>query len=369
MASRRIAFVTPQPFAPSGILGGGERYATNLARGIVRSTGGEYSVDIISFGGGDGWAEVEPGVRLHSLPLAATAGGAQDPVSWSLPQALEGYDLVHLHQAFTRAGAIALVAARIRHQPVVLTHHGGGTLSPDLWVELIELSDAVVAYSEFGARSLGARRHVDVIRGGVDGDVFQPTRPQPQRRHVLFVGRLLPHKGVDRLIAAMPSGVPLILCGQAYSAGYAEILRDRAAGRDVRFVHDADDARLRELYASAHCVVLPSEHIDIFGNFHPAPELMGFSLLEAMACATPAVCSRVGGMPEFVEDGVDGFVYDSADELRAAISRLAADSSLADRMGAAGRRAVEDRWDMRVAGSRMAALYAGLLTSSVQCAS
>jgi glycosyltransferase involved in cell wall biosynthesis len=369
MASRRVAFVTPQHFSPSGVLGGGERYPTNLARGIVRSTGGEYSVDIISFGADDGWAEVEPGVRLHRLPLASTPRDPQDSVSWSLPQALDGYDLVHLHQGLTRPGAIALVAARIRRQPVVLTHHGGGTLSPDLWVELIELSDAVVAVSEFGARSLGARRHVDVIRGGVDGDVFQPTRPQPQRRHVLFVGRLLPHKGVDRLIAAMPAGVPLIICGQAYDARYAEILRDRARGRDVRFVHDADDARLRELYASAHCVVLPSVHIDVFGQYHPAPELMGFALLEAMACATPVVCSRVGGMPEFVDDGVDGFVYDSADELRAAMSRLAADSLLADRMGAAGRRAVEDRWDMRVAGARMAAVYTGLLTRSVPCAS
>ncbi len=68
---------------------------------------------------------------------------------------------------------------------------------------------------------------------------------------------------------------------------------------------DADDTAILDLYRRAFALVLPSVYRDCYGNTQSAPELMGFSLLEAMACGTPAICSRVGGMPEYVRDGED----------------------------------------------------------------
>ncbi len=66
---------------------------------------------------------------------------------------------------------------------------------------------------------------------------------------------------------------------------------------------DADDATIRDLYHRSWATVLPSVYQDCFGGNHVAPELMGLTLLESMASGTPAICSRVGAMPEFVREG------------------------------------------------------------------
>jgi glycosyltransferase involved in cell wall biosynthesis len=196
-----------------------------------------------------------------------------------------------------------------------------------------------------------------VIKGGVDAGFFTPPPHPATRDRVLFVGRWLPHKGIDALIEALPDGVQLTVCGQPYSDDYAARLRALAAGRGVEFVSDRDDDGLRELYRSAFAVVLPSVYEDLYGNTYLAPELMGFSLLEGMACGAPAVCSRVGAMPEFVRHGETGYVVDSAAELRDALTRLAASPSVVQALGADGRAMVEQEYDLHVAGAAMRELY------------
>jgi glycosyltransferase involved in cell wall biosynthesis len=76
-----------------------------------------------------------------------------------------------------------------------------------------------------------------------------------------------------------------------------------------------------------------------------------------MACGTPAICSRVGAMPEYVRDGETGFVFDTKAELAAQLRRLASDPGLADRIGTRARRVVEQEFDLKVAGARMLAVY------------
>ena len=88
--------------------------------------------------------------------------------------------------------------------------------------------------------------------------------------------------------------------------------------------------------ASAWANILPSVYVDCYGNMHRAPELMGFTILEAMACGTPAISSRVAAMPEFIRDGETGFVFDEPDELAEQLRRLAADPELVETDGTAG---------------------------------
>src|SRR5712675_72235 len=91
--------------------------------------------------------------------------------------------------------------------------------------------------------------------------MFSPPDPSvlPRReKEVLFVGRLLPHKGVDDLIRAMPAELPLTIVGRAYDAHYLERLHELANGKRVTFRHDADDDGLVDAYQRARCVVLPS---------------------------------------------------------------------------------------------------------------
>ena len=107
----------------------------------------------------------------------------------------------------------------------------------------------------------------------------------------------MPYKGVDQLIEATPADMLLTVCGRPYNKAYYEKLEDLSKGKRVEFVTDADED-IRELYHRSWANVLPSLYQDCYGALQPAPELMGLTLLEAMACGTPAICSNVAAMPE-----------------------------------------------------------------------
>jgi glycosyltransferase involved in cell wall biosynthesis len=357
MPARTVAYLTPLYFDPASCLGGGERYPLNLARGVAAAPGSPLRVEIISFGREPHRQALGPGVDLRVLPLAGRPAHPLDAASWDLPDAVAGASLLHIHQPFTRCGELGLLVARAERIPVCITDHGGDSSPLGREAGLLDLVDRVVAYSDFGASFTPGHPRVSVVKGGVDTDLFRPPADRPPRDRVLFVGRLLPHKGVDALIAAMPPDLPLTVCGQPYNPAYFDRLRALAAGKCVNFVTDADDAAVRSLYARAWATVLPSVHRDCDGNVHQKPELMGFTLLESMACGTPAVASRVGAMPEFVDPGRTGFVYDTPDELTATLRRLAADPGLVEALGREARATVVREYGLAVAGRRLRAVY------------
>jgi glycosyltransferase involved in cell wall biosynthesis len=191
-----------------------------------------------------------------------------------------------------------------------------------------------------------------VIYGGGDAAGFRRSIPAAAGRRtdrVVYVGRIMPHKGIDVLIQALPPGAELIVCGEILDAEYATHLRTLAKGQRVEFVPPATDAEVGELYASATASVLPSVVKDFRGVRHEHPELLGLVLLEAMWHSTPVVASKVGGIPEIVSEGKNGLLVDPGrpDLWRSALSQLLEDSTVARRMGEAGRCAVEKRfnWD------------------------
>lgn len=353
----KVAYLTPLYFAEESYIGGGERYPTNLAKGVALATEGRYQVEMISFGTAHARVGLAPGVVLRVIPAASRPSNPLDVLSWDLPEALLDADLVHIHQAYTRCSEVGLLVAKQLRKPVCITDHGGESSRLGQYYGLVELADAIVAYSDFGASLYGARSPVAVVKGGVDSLAFTPPEAPVSREHVLYVGRLLPHKGIERLVRAVPEGLPLVVCGRPYRSDYFEMLKRLARGKDVRFVTDADDATIVDLYRRAWANVLPSVHLDCYGNYFAAPELMGFTLLEAMACGTPAIGSNLAAMPEFIRPGETGFVFDDEAELRARLEQLAGDPELVDRMGRAARRAIEEEFSLEVAGAGMARLY------------
>ena len=121
------------------------------------------------------------------------------------------------------------------------------------------------------------------------------------------------------------------------------------------------DAELVAEYRRAACVVLPSVYRDRDGGETRVPELLGQTLLEAMACGTPVVCTRVASLPEVVDDGITGIIVPPNDPaaLGAAIRWLRDHPAEAVRLGAAGRARVLDRftWDRVV--RQCLAIYKG----------
>jgi glycosyltransferase involved in cell wall biosynthesis len=361
MAKRKVAYLTPLYFDDESCVGGGERYPLNLAQGVVESSGGAYEIDIVSFGQSERRQEIVPGLYLRVLKAAKRPANPLDVLSWDLPAALAEADLVHIHQAYTRCSEVGLLVAKQLGKAICVTDHGGGTSPLGERLGALELADCVVAYSDFGASLYRTQRPIMVIKGGVNAAHFTPPQKRPDRDRMLYVGRILPHKGIDQLIRAIPPEIPLTICGRPYHEEYFTLLKSLANGKPVEIVVDAADSALLDLYARAWATVLPSVYQDCYGTTYLAPELMGFSLLESMACGTPAICSRVAAMPEFIDDGVTGFVYDSLDELASQLRLLSTERSLVEWMGRQARKKIEEEYDMRVAGSRLIDLYERLI--------
>jgi glycosyltransferase involved in cell wall biosynthesis len=215
--------------------------------------------------------------------------------------------------------------------------------------------DRFLAVSQFSAEMQGApQSRTRVIYGGADAERFAPD-PRADRKGVLFVGRLTPHKGVDRLIEAVPADTPLIVVGTGGhdrhppERDYGRLLHRLAEGRNVHFAGCVSDKELSSLYRHVAVVALPSVEVTCYGRRIAVPELLGLGLLEAMASGTPVVASRVGGVPEIVNDGQTGYLVDPGDTagLRDRLSALLGNPRLARHIGDNARDLVVERftWD------------------------
>ncbi len=361
MAARKLAYLTPLYFDDASCIGGGERYPHNLAVGLATHLEGEFEVDLISYGAEPLTKVICPGVTLKVLRAVKKPRISLDVVSWDVPEAIAGADLVHIHMAYTRSNEVAMLAAKLQRKPVVVTDHGGHSSWLGSSLGILDLADQITCYSDFGRSFYQTSTPITVVKGGVNGDQFTPPEVRPERDRVLYVGRLLPHKGIHNLIKALPDHLKLTVCGRPYHPDYFEMLKNLAQGKDVDFVTDADDAAILDLYRRAWVNVLPSVYRDCYGNSHVAPELMGFTLLEAMACGTPAICANTAAMPEFVRHGETGFVFNSIEELHAQLDLLASTPSLVEAMGRAARHAIDTEFDLRVVSRTMGAIYRGLI--------
>lgn len=149
---------------------------------------------------------------------------------------------------------------------------------------------------------------------------------QRTRDGFIFVGRLSPEKGCDMLVAAWRSiGARLTIIGDG-----PEINRLRAAApANVSFAGRQNAATVRRAMAGARAVIVPSRWFETFG----------LVAVEAMMTGTPVIASRVGALPDIVDEGITGLLVTAGDvgELTDAVLRLSCDDAAVATMGAAGR--------------------------------
>jgi len=176
-------------------------------------------------------------------------------------------------------------------------------------------------------------------------------------RHVVYLGRLDERKGIDDLLSAIRRLQEAGVESRWTLAGDGEIERVR---REVSTLPDPSavdvpgwlPARdVRELLGAASVLCLPSYD-----------EGLPMAMLEAMAFGLTCVVTPVGGIPDVIEDGVDGVIVSTgdADELSRALQRVLEDPESRRRMGAQARRKAEERFSERTVASELEAVYVSL---------
>ncbi len=243
-----------------------------------------------------------------------------------------GLDLLHVHYAIPHSvsALLARSMAAPRRLPFITTLHGTDiTLVGNNRSYLpitrfsIEQSDGVTAISHYLRRQTLAefdiKNPIEVIPNFVNCDLYCRS-PKPEERLqwapngeaiLMHLSNFRPVKRVTDVVeifALLREKMPakLVLVGDGPDRGSAEwLVRQKCLGRDVHFLGKQD--RVHEKLGLADLFLLPSDL-----------ESFGLAALEAMACEVPVIATNVGGLPEVVEHGVDGYLIEPRDVAAAA---------------------------------------------------
>jgi D-inositol-3-phosphate glycosyltransferase len=309
------------------------------------------------------------------------------------------YDLIHSH--YWLSAEVARTLAPRWSVPRVQMFHTLGLVKREVMDEDIDgesdvrvqiekravrESAAVTAASEIEVGELvdlydADRAKIEIIPCGVDPNVFRPMRQMDAReaigrdqceRIVLFVGRIEQIKGIDVLLRALGllffrhpeyrSDLCLLVVGGALDAGddapetekveeLRRLVHQHRMEANVAFVGSMDQQRLALFYAAADVCAVPS-----------LTESFGLVALEAMACGTPVVGTKVGGLQTLIEHGESGLLVPAGDyqALAEAIAQVLSDHRLRMHL-AHGARDRAEHYSWRVVGDKVEALYARIL--------
>lgn len=300
----RVVHVSPTYYSNSSVIGGGERYVLYMAQALslaAHQLGQTLTSSLVSFSESPSIVHLNSVLDCHLVegrPWDArhVCGSVFDPY-------FKTADVVVVHQCLSTVGLFAASRAKMAGNYVVGLDHGGGeheivSHSP----EAAGMYDLFCSQSSFAAAALDNLGVPTVIaRGPIDTTYFTPDAGiQRDSSLIVAVGRLLPHKGFDRLIRALPPSLRLIVAGRRSDMeyfNYLDGLRNRSSA-PVEIVEDLEDQEIRTLMRRASLFVHPSTHIDDRGRYYAKPELLGLAPLEALSCGTPALVSTAGALSE-----------------------------------------------------------------------
>ncbi|MGA2883361.1 MAG: glycosyltransferase family 4 protein [Bryobacteraceae bacterium] len=336
--------IAPAIFGEDGVVGGAERYALELAKHMAAQV-----PTLFAAFGEHARTEQVGDLKVHVLgPASYVRGQRANPFAASLLSEIRRADIIHCHQQHILASSVASLACRLTGRKVFVSDLGGGGWDVSAYVSTDRWYHGHLHISEYSRSVFGhaGKPWAHVIYGGVDTLKFSPSEQVQKDGSVLFVGRLLPHKGIDDLIKALPQDMALEIVGRPTDARYFQDLNALAEGKRVAFRTGYSDDQIIEAYRRASCIVLPSVYQTMYGATSNVPELLGQTLLEGMACGTPAICTDVASMPEVVRDQVTGFVVppNRPDALREKLLWMRDHPTETNAMGQAARRRVLEKF-------------------------
>jgi glycosyltransferase involved in cell wall biosynthesis len=297
-----LLHVSPTYYSETSVVGGGEKYIVYMSSAIRAAAalqGIQIHDSILAFGPQPGVYELTPGVRCDVMP-----GRPWEPLSVNLVDfkaRIARADILVIHQCLTAFGLFVASHSRLAGKVVIGVDEGGGEHAlVHHTPETGRIFDWFHAYSRFCANSFrDIEGRVAIIPGPVDTSYYRPdgaVRRDPSL--VLAVGRLLPHKGFERIIGALPANLRLIIAGAKYDREYCNYLSKLSGFSRVKIEEHLTDEELLLVMQTAGIFVHASTHIDYRGTYYAKPELLGLAPLEALSAGTPALVSSAGSLPE-----------------------------------------------------------------------
>jgi glycosyltransferase involved in cell wall biosynthesis len=301
-----------------------------------------------------------PWARLQVFPFGIAH--ARAIAAWS-----RDCDLVHAE--WTLSAAAAAIGKPLHHHRVLATLQGSDlfrvtTSAAGRTATKLALRgcDRVTVLSQALAQraiALGVpQERLDIIPNGVDTRVFTPLAEEDREEVALFVGSLIPRKGPEYLLAALPAilarrpRLRLVLIGDGPQEGELKAQVERlGVGHSVSFLGFLTQADVRVWMRRARVFVLPS-----------IEEGLGVVLLEALATGTPIVASNVDGIPDVVTKDVGALVpARSAEALAGAILETLRDSTRWRELSANARQRAECTYDWQHIAASYTAVYRRLV--------
>ena len=386
MKTTRVGLVTKE--WPPQVYGGAGVHAVQLTEALRDLA--DVSVDVHCFGG-----PRTDGAFGYSTPASfESANPAVQAIATDLDIAnnLQNVDVIHSHTWY--ANMAGHFGSLLHGVPHVITAHSleplrpwkaeqlGGGYQISSWAEksAYESADAIIAVSD-GMRAdvLAAYPNVDptkvvTIRNGVDVDRFKPTTDPAlltqlgiNGRYAIFVGRITRQKGLAHLLRAwrnVPAEYDLVL-----AAGSPD---EEMIGNEVKeLIEELQKTRSNVIWIpdmlphEKLCALLTSADLFICPSIY---EPLGIVNLEAMACETAVLATRVGGIPEVVADGNTGKLVnyngDGAileQDLSNAIIELMKEPALLKQYGEAGRKRAAAEFGWPAVARATLALYQSLI--------
>ena len=287
-------------------------------------------------------------------------------------------DIVHAHHLFNPTSLSSLIVAHKCNIPNILTNHSAYFYDYDYLLRMIGFTirpfkfvlkrvDKVIAVSEVAKkfiRTISPNCDIVVISNGVDCTRFTPHGPKSFRDNIggdfviLYVGRIVPRKGLHILIQALSliereiPDIKLLVVGSGYGSYYMSILEmihSYNLNDKVIFLGKVMESKLPEVYRSADVFVLPS----LFG------EAFGIVILEALASGVPVIASATGGVKEIIIDYVNGLLLKRvcAEEIAKLLLELFYDNNLRKKLAINGREFVLKYYDWSVVEPKILEVY------------
>lgn len=306
-------------------------------------------------------------------PLVKILGNSiTPPMLLDLIREQSNYDIVHAHSHLFFSTNLSAVARQLGSTPLVITNHGLNSQTAPEWFQKLYTSigarltlaaaDKILCYTETEKQELidlGVKpEKIEVIHNGIDTDLFVPAKePCFDKKKLLWVGRYAKGKGLEYLIDAFSilknrhPDVTLTLIGNGPEKDHIiQRINDLNLQNSITMKDFVPNSEIVNMYQNSSVFVLPS-----------LEEGVPRTILEAMSCGIPVVCSQLPQLIDIVDGGGLLAPVKDSKALADTISKVLLDSSLAEEFRKNGRRNIVENYSWKDTVKKTISLYKTLV--------